>query len=140
MYLGELETTSHLIFECPVSNFQWCCVKEAFGWDRKPNSFDEFLSLAIRNPGVGSNYIGWAIFGALSWLIWLSRNDAVFNKKIIKSPLNMMFKTISFLTQWTCMLPGKREGRWRKMLEKMQLVARRMQLISVQGVVLDDLL
>jgi hypothetical protein len=29
---GKLETADHLIFQCPLSNFTWRCLKEAMGW------------------------------------------------------------------------------------------------------------
>jgi hypothetical protein len=67
-------------FPMPRIKFQWCCVTEALGWSRSSESFDDFLSITMCKPGESSNSIGWAIFGALSWSIWLTRNDAVFNK------------------------------------------------------------
>jgi hypothetical protein len=42
---GKLETTNHLIFECPLSNFNWWCVRETLGWPRTPTSFDDFSSM-----------------------------------------------------------------------------------------------
>jgi hypothetical protein len=56
-YYGELESANHLIFQCPVSNFQWC-VTEALGWSRRPESFDDLMSISMCKPGDSSNYIG----------------------------------------------------------------------------------
>jgi hypothetical protein len=39
---GELETADHLIFQCPLSNFTWRCLKEAMGWSQTPISFEDF--------------------------------------------------------------------------------------------------
>jgi hypothetical protein len=72
----------------------------------KPTSLDSFIYTALGVANAGSNFIGWAVFGALSWSIWLARNDAVFRKQIVKSPINILFKTISLLSQWKCITSG----------------------------------
>jgi hypothetical protein len=48
----------------------------------------------------------------------------------MSSPINILFKPIYLLSQWTCMLPGKREKRWRCLVENLLLVASKLQTIS----------
>jgi hypothetical protein len=103
VYRGEQATADHLIFSCPVSSFMWWCVARMQRWSDRPNSFDDFLYKSFGNAVGNGSYIGWAIFGAIAWTIWNSRNNAVFNRKIVSSPLNILFKAISLLLQWKCM-------------------------------------
>jgi hypothetical protein len=58
---------------------------------------DTFISFTLGAPGRSSNFIGWEIFGALTWAIWLTQNDVVFNRKIIRSPTNVLYKYILLL-------------------------------------------
>ena len=126
---GESETAAHLIFNCPLSHFLWWAIKETFGWDHPPASFDDFVDVALRIPGCGANFRGWAIFGAASWAIWLARNDFVFNNKLVSSPLSNLFSMSSLLNQWSCLLPARRETSWELMLEQVKVKIRSLQLL-----------
>ena len=126
---GELETAMHLVFCCPLSHFNWWCVRDAFGWEHPPRSFEDFIEVALSKTGSKSNRLCWAIAGALEWSIWTSRHDAVFNRKICSSALSNVFKTISFLTQWTALLPEKLKARWRSMVEKLRMVASKYKVV-----------
>ena len=109
---GEWETADHLIFHCPPSHFLWWALKETFGWDHPPVSFDDCLMMVMKRSGLGSSLMGWAICGAAFWSIWLARNDFGFNNKLCSSPLSNLFSMSSFLTQWKCMLPAKHKDHW----------------------------
>ena len=91
-------------------------------------SFEEFVETALKTPGNGSNFLGWSIFGAAAWSIWLMPNDYLFNDKITSSLLNNMYKMISLLSQWKCMLPTRRRDRWEKMLEALKINVGSLQL------------
>ena len=83
----------------------------------RKRSFEECVEIVLGAPGARSNYLGWAIIGVLSWTIWLTRNDLVFNDIVCSSPCNNVFKTISLLTQWARTAPAKREQGWKLMLQ-----------------------
>jgi hypothetical protein len=102
---GELETVKHLIFLCPLSHINWLFIKEALGWLRPPKDFGDFIDVALKPPGAGSNRNGWAVLGVLAWSIWNTRNVLVFNNKICPSLLTNISKTISFLSQWKALFP-----------------------------------
>jgi hypothetical protein len=40
------------------------------------------------------------LFGAISWTLWLNRNDLVFNSKIISTPGALIYKCVFFLQHW----------------------------------------
>lgn len=42
-----LETVDHNFFDCPLATFAWACLREALGWDRAPNSLQDFLDVWI---------------------------------------------------------------------------------------------
>ena len=126
---GEPETVNHLMFCCPLSHFGWWCIKEALGWDRPPHNFDEFVDVALKNPGAGTNHVGWAILGAFAWATWTTRNDLVFNHKVCSNSLSNLYKTMINLSQWRALLPAKRKGTWDKTLDKLKLETRRLQLM-----------
>ena len=126
---GEWETADHLIFHCPPSHFLWWALKETFGWDHPPISFDDCLMMVMKRSGLGSSLMGWAICGAAFWSIWLARNDFVFNNKLCSSPLSNLFSMSSFLTQWKCMLPAKHKDHWEQMVGRLKMKLRSLQLL-----------
>lgn len=80
--------------------------------------------MALKSPGTGTNYLGWAMIGAVLWSIWLTRNDYVFNNKLCSSPANLVFKIISLVSQWTALAPVKREKKWTALLDKLKLATK----------------
>ena len=126
---GELETANHLVFCCHVSHFNWWIMAEAFRWRRPPRNFEEFISITLKQPGSGDNGLGWALFGALSWSIWTTRNDLVFNRKTCSSSIAIMYKTIVLLSQWKLLVSAKHKEKWCKMVEKLQMATRTFQAL-----------
>uniref|UniRef100_A0A453DET1 Uncharacterized protein n=1 Tax=Aegilops tauschii subsp. strangulata TaxID=200361 RepID=A0A453DET1_AEGTS len=45
--------------------------------------------------------------GAVTWAIWLARNRATFEKKMIKSPFEIVFTAVSFLLYWAGLQAGE---------------------------------
>jgi hypothetical protein len=107
-----------------LSPFDWWWIKEAMGWERPPVCFGDFITLGLNKPGAHSNLVGWAIFGAIAWSSWLARNDLVFNNKTCGSPFANIFKMISFLSEWTVLIPARRRTEWMKMMDRVKLAAK----------------
>lgn len=100
----------------------------------RKRSFEECVEIVLGAPGARSNDLGWAVIGALSWTIWLTRNDLVFNDIVCSSPCNNVFKTIPLLTQWARMAPGKREQGWKLMLDKLNLESKNLHSLGLCSV------
>lgn len=71
-----------------MSHFLWWGLRETFSWERPPLSCEDFLDIAMKDQKKFVVGMTWEIFGAAAWSIWLARNDLVFNKKVVSSPLN----------------------------------------------------
>ena len=51
---------------------------------------------------------------AVTWGIWLARNKATFEKKLIKSPFEIVFSACSFLLYWAGLQPEEEAMRLRQ--------------------------
>ena len=86
--------------------------------------------MALGKSGSKNNRIAWALFGAISWALWITRNDLVFNRKVCSSPLVNLHKVISFFSQWKVLLPEKLKKGRDDLVEKLMLAAKNLQLLS----------
>jgi hypothetical protein len=72
---NEHETVNHIFFECCFSQYLWCCIRDAFGWQDFPTSKQNFLyGWLPRRLGVPQRIV-LIFFAALSWAIWKNRNS-----------------------------------------------------------------
>ena len=49
------------------------------------------------------------VFASWIWGIWLTRNDWVFENKLLKSPLQVVYRIISLLQRWRLIQRRKEE-------------------------------
>jgi len=47
------------------------------------------------------------VLASVAWSIWKTRNDWVFNNKLIKSPKSIAYKVLALMKQWKKMLKTK---------------------------------
>lgn len=50
------------------------------------------------------------LLATVCWALRLVRNDWVFENVLIKSPLHIVYKTLSFVQKWCIMLKGEEQG------------------------------
>ena len=53
--------------------------------------------------------LGLFLCASLCWGLWLVRNDLVFENKLVKSPLQVVYKAISLMHRWKVLLPKERD-------------------------------
>lgn len=106
---GEIEDTDHLMFQCALSQFTWCCFRDAFGWDGIPKSRAELLNKLSGQSG-DSIPVLLSLFAAAAWSIWLLRNDWVFNNKMIVDASHLPHKIVSLHLQWRSLAPVKKRS------------------------------
>ena len=45
----KIETSDHIIFQCPIAVFLWSFLRYTFGWSKSPTSCEEFLLEFVDN-------------------------------------------------------------------------------------------
>jgi hypothetical protein len=45
-----------------------------------------------------------SLIGGVCWAIWIIRNDWVFENILVKSPLYVVYKSLSFIQKWRILL------------------------------------
>ena len=57
-----------------------------------------------------SKSVSLCLLAGIAWCTWKTKNDWVFNKKLIKSPKIIAYKIVGVLKQWKKMLKEKDQG------------------------------
>ena len=96
---GEIESTSHILFTCPMASFVWCVCRDSFGWHLAPRNFEDLFLLNEMNNKAKDRVFS-ALLVAVSWVLWTTRNNMIFRNKIVYSLLILPFQIVSFLLQW----------------------------------------
>lgn len=97
---GELETTNHILFNCPMAIFVWCVCRDTLRWNFIPRNFDEFFLMCDGAPDLCSVRITLSLLAAVCWNLWITRNNTIFRDKSVYSPLAILFQITSNLVQW----------------------------------------
>ena len=105
---GVVEHTDHILFNCLVARYCWCIIRDCFQVDSVPRSREEFNELFLSTSGKGKNAVVWFWFAALVWALWLTRNDRIFNKKVLMNPCVPLYKSLSLMQQWFPLVAVKR--------------------------------
>lgn len=100
MFCNCIETSAHLFFQCPVSKVIWMIVARCFGIQTIPSNIEQCWAWCEKWLPVDKKFHAWGI-GAICWGIWKCRNKAVFEKKLIKSPVEIICHICSLLMYWT---------------------------------------
>lgn len=121
---GLEEDVNHLFFTCPPARYLWCCMRDAFGWDSIPSNRNDLMHFIQCNGGKkNSKWI--TLFVACFWVLWLVRNDWVFNNKLIADISHLPHKVVSFLNQWRLLETAQLRGELDALKESLR--------VSIQG-------
>ncbi|CAN6182020.1 unnamed protein product [Urochloa humidicola] len=95
-FCAQNETIQHLFFDCHLAKFIWRIVQVCFNLS-PPTSVDYMFNgwLSGINRKLKSQILAGA--SAMCWAIWISRNDVVFDKGLVPSYLQVLFRG----TYWT---------------------------------------
>ena len=87
----QLETTYHILFQCPLASFLWTIFRTDLGWLKSPSSMESLFIEVLDQVKQGLR--GVMLFSCVGAL-WMLRNDVVFNSKVLAFPMAVIHKTI----------------------------------------------
>ena len=99
------ETVDHIFFICPLAKFAWICIKEALGWDRAPNSLQDFLEHWVPTR-CRQHDLKITVLATVAWALWNARNKMAIEEVFIRSPTDIIFRINFFLQRWKVLLRG----------------------------------
>lgn len=98
-FCNEDENISHIFFECSTAKYVWSLISMVIGAPCRSTSFTQ--------SGIGLNFLCHKIkkihftgLSAICWAIWRTRNSICFDKKIVKSPSEIVCLASSFVSYW----------------------------------------
>ena len=111
-FCQHIETSQHLFFECSIARVIWRAIGVTLGTDLCPkNCWQFFVWCYSFIPDYERFYT--VVLGAVTWSIWLARNRATFENKMIKSPFEIVYSACSFLLYWAGLQPVEEVARLR---------------------------
>jgi hypothetical protein len=102
-----LETTDHILFQCPLAVYLWSFLRVSLSWSASPTNCTDFLMEFAEDCRGAKRKVTLFICAGALWTIWKTRNDMVINKKIVSSPKVIIFKTLMLIKTWRPLLKTK---------------------------------
>jgi hypothetical protein len=118
---GQLESIDHIFFVCDLAAFAWSGIREAFGVQWNPRTFQEFFAI-VNSLSPGFKQVIWLLFAAQSWALWNIRNKITIEHKLPSHPADCIFKTSLFLQLWRPLLKNKLSDKMDIMLELLRVL------------------
>jgi hypothetical protein len=108
-FCGLEENIQHLFFDCRIARSVWNMLFITFNF-QPPKSITHMFGSWIRRfaPGLRNQII--VGIAAMCWVLWLNRNDVVFQSRVTNSCLQVLFRGTFWIRQWS-MLSEEEEGR-----------------------------
>ena len=102
LFCSEMETVTHLFFECAVAKQIWVMISEVF-----PGICMDNL-LGLHQIWLSKNFTHSITTTAFLWSLWKSRNDMCFQEKKWSSLAVVWDRAISLLRSWAPLYTGSR--------------------------------
>jgi hypothetical protein len=125
----------HIFFVCDLATFAWSGIREAFGVQWNPRTFQDFFVI-VNFLAPGFKQAIWLLFAAQSWALWNIRNKITIEHKLPSHPADCIFKTSLFLQLWRPLLRNKLVDKLDVMLELLRTLYLQSQAYSVPNVLM----
>jgi hypothetical protein len=99
-FCDSLKTIQHLFFDCALAKFIWRVMQITFGLSAPTNTKHVFGGWIQRMNGKDRKLL-LVRMGAMFWSIWLSQNNIVFNKTLISSYMQVIFRATYWTRTWS---------------------------------------
>jgi len=119
-YCGKLETRNHIFFNCNIAQMIWVWVRVSLRWFERPISIQNFEDIMGINFGAVRDSSVFFILASVTWSLWKTRNNWVFNNNLIKSPKAIAYMVLGFLSQWKKLLKPKDRLKMEDVILKLQ--------------------
>jgi len=103
-YCGKLETRNHFFFNCTIAQIIWVWVRVSMRWLNRLTSIQHFEDMMGIGSGNSNNMSSFFILASISWSLWKTRNNWVFNDVLVRSPKAIAHMIMGFLSQWMKLL------------------------------------
>ena len=117
---GMAEDASHMFFSCSLAKFAWSVLRQILGNRWCPANFAQFFAILSSLSGQTRRVV-WALFVAQSWTLWNIRNKLSIERRIIKHPADVIYKTLIFLQLWCLNAKDKDRPRLEALVGKLKL-------------------
>ena len=97
------------MFCCPIAIFLWVFLKEMLNMETIPSSVVELSEHVLANKKGKFRSILLFIFAGAMRALWKTRNDLVFEDKVITSPTAINHKTVVLLSHRKMLLNEKKK-------------------------------
>jgi hypothetical protein len=98
-FCSNKEIIQHLFFDCILAKFVWRVVYLVAGMP-PPNNISHMFRSWVYNMNKNDMHIFLVGIGTMLWAIWLSRNDIVFDKILISSFMQIIFRGTHWTRTW----------------------------------------
>ena len=93
------ETAVHLFFGCSNAKTIWGTLGSVLGTATCPRSLWQCIVWLHKFVRWGKQF-HMLILASVCWAIWITRNEITFDKKVVRSPLVIIYTMCSFLRYW----------------------------------------
>jgi hypothetical protein len=84
----------NIFFYCTLAKFIWRVIQLTFGLG-PPNNIKNVFGAWVHNTNSANRQLLFVGIGVMFWAIWLNRNDVVFNKTLISSYMQVIFRVLT---------------------------------------------
>jgi hypothetical protein len=113
---------STYFFDCRVSRFVWNVLFITLNI-QSPTSMSHMFGSWIKRfaPGLRNQIV--VGIAAICWVLWLNRNDAVFQRIVANSLLQVIFRGAFWIRQWSLLSKEEERGALKEGYRRLECVA-----------------
>jgi hypothetical protein len=91
-------------------------LRDCFGSSCIPRRRDEFLSIFLKQNASNDNHVVWFWMVAVAWALWITRNERIFQHKVLFNPIQPLYRALSLMLQWKLLFKSKRRAPTEEMI------------------------